>query len=208
MRKLVLAIRHSLNLESGMNDGLALAPVLALIAALAASEGDFVWWQFVAQDLGVGLAFGLAIGLAASLLLPSQGKRGEGIAPHQRALYALGVAFLTYGTTTLPPHGNGLIAVFVCAIVLGIRRPDIAAVFEERAQDIVEIVKLGIFLVFGSLLTVHGLFGDGFAAVAIVLVHAARRAAGSRLAGACRDGASTASRRLSWRGSAPRASRR
>src|SRR5436189_4717642 len=39
-------IRHSLNLESGMNDGLALAPVLALIAALQADSGDFVWWRF------------------------------------------------------------------------------------------------------------------------------------------------------------------
>jgi NhaP-type Na+/H+ or K+/H+ antiporter len=158
-------IRHSLNLESGMNDGLALAPVLALIAALQASSGDFVWWRFVLQDVGVGLVFGVGIGIAASLFL-----RGDEIAPHQRALYALGVAFLTYGTTTLPPHGNGLIAVFVCAIVLGIRRPDIAHVFEERAQDIVEIVKLGIFIVFGSLLTLGGLFGDGLAAVAIVLV--------------------------------------
>lgn len=165
-------IRHSLNLESGMNDGLALAPVLALIAALQAQDGDFVWWQFIAQDLGVGLVFGIAIGLAASVLLPAPGGggEGEGIPAHQRALYALGVAFLTYGTTTLPPHGNGLIAVFVCAIVLGIRRPDIASVFESRAQDIVEIVKLGIFLVFGSLLTVNGLFGEGLAAVAIVLV--------------------------------------
>jgi len=176
-------IRHSLNLESGMNDGLALAPVLALIAALQASNGDFVWWKFVLQDVGVGLAFGIAIGLAASVLLPSEvsqsGRRNrrppgdvtpEGIPPHQRALYVLGVAFLTYGTTTLPPHGNGLIAVFVCSIVLGIRRPDLAHVFEERAEDIVEIVKLGIFIVFGSLLTVHGLFDDGFAAVAIVLV--------------------------------------
>ena len=164
-------IRHSLNLESGMNDGLALAPVLALSAALATHQGDFVWWRFVLQDLGVGLAFGVAIGLAAAVLLPrSGGGLGEGIAPHQRALYALGVAFLTYGTTTLPPHGNGLIAVFVCAIVLGTRRPDIASVVETRAEDIVEIVKLGIFLVFGSLLTLHGLFGDGLAAVAIVLV--------------------------------------
>jgi NhaP-type Na+/H+ and K+/H+ antiporter len=34
----------------------------------------------------------------------------------------------------------------------------------------VEIVKLGIFLVFGSLLTIDGLFGDGLAAVAIMLV--------------------------------------
>ena len=163
-------IRHSLNLESGMNDGLALAPVLALIAVLQAGGGDFVWWKFVLQDIGVGLAFGIAIGVLSSLLLPGPSGRGRDIPSHQRALYALGVAFLTYGTTTLPPHGNGLIAVFVCAIVLGIRRPDLAGVFEERAQDIVEIVKLGIFIVFGSLLTINGLFGDGLAAVAIVLV--------------------------------------
>jgi NhaP-type Na+/H+ or K+/H+ antiporter len=163
-------IRHSLNLESGMNDGLALAPVLALIAALQVGNGDFVWWKFVLQDVGVGLIFGIAIGLLASVLLPGEDRPGNPIPDHQRALYALGVAFLTYGTTTLPPHGNGLIAVFVCAIVLGIRRPDLARVFEARAQDIVEIVKLGIFIVFGSLLTLHGLFGDGLAAVAIALV--------------------------------------
>jgi NhaP-type Na+/H+ or K+/H+ antiporter len=163
-------IRHSLNLESGMNDGLALAPVLALSAALVADGGDFVWWRFVLQDIGVGLVFGIAIGVLASILLPSASRLGDDVPPHQRSLYALGVAFLTYGTTTLPPHGNGLIAVFVCAIVFGIRRPDIAAVFEERAQDIVEIVKLGIFLVFASLLTIHDLFADGAAAVAIVLV--------------------------------------
>jgi NhaP-type Na+/H+ or K+/H+ antiporter len=163
-------VRHSLNLESGMNDGLALAPVLALSAALATHQGDFVWWRFVAQDLGVGLAFGVAIGLAAAALLPAPGRFGDAIPSHQQALYALGVAFLTYGTTTLPPHGNGLIAVFVCAIVFGIRRPDVATVFEHRAEDIVEIVKLGIFIVFGSLLTLDGLFGDGLAAIAIVLV--------------------------------------
>jgi NhaP-type Na+/H+ or K+/H+ antiporter len=162
-------IRHSLNLESGMNDGLALAPVLALIAVLT-SEGDFVWWKFILQDVGVGLVFGIGIGLLASVLLPSAAGRGAGIPAHQRALYALGVAFLTYGTTTLPPHGNGLIAVFVCAIVLGIRRPDIGHVVEQRSEDVVEIVKLGIFIVFGSLLTLGGLFEEGVAAVAIVLV--------------------------------------
>ncbi|MEA2156823.1 MAG: sodium/hydrogen antiporter [Solirubrobacteraceae bacterium] len=163
-------IRHSLNLESGMNDGLALAPVLALVAVLGSGHDDFVWWRFVLQDVGVGLAFGLAIGFAASALLPATGRFGEGVPAHQRALYALGLAFLTYGTTTLPPHGNGLIAVFVCAIVFGIRRPDMASVFEDRAQEVVEIVKLAIFIVFGSLLTLHGLFAEGLAAVAIVLV--------------------------------------
>jgi NhaP-type Na+/H+ or K+/H+ antiporter len=164
-------VRHSLNLESGLNDGLALAPVLALSAALVVGgSDDFAWWRFVIQDVGLGLAFGLAAGLLASLLLPRGEYARETMPAHQRALYALGVAFATYGVTVLPPHGNGYIAVFVCAIVLGIRRPDVRRWFEQRSEDIVEIVKLGIFVVFGALLTLDGLFTDGWAAVALVAV--------------------------------------
>src|SRR5205807_7519060 len=99
--------------------------------------------------------------------------RGEGLAAeipaHQKSLYALGTAFAAYGIAVLPPRGNGLIAVFVAAITLGIRRPDIRGYFERQAEDLVEIVKLGIFVVFGSLLTIHGLFSDGWAAMGIVL---------------------------------------
>ncbi len=47
-------VRHSLNLESGLNDGLALPAVLAFTAALA-DEEDFVWWQFVLQDVDARL---------------------------------------------------------------------------------------------------------------------------------------------------------
>jgi len=164
-------VRHSLNLESGLNDGLALPPVLALSAALVVGgEDDFVWWRFVLQDVGLGLAFGLAAGLLASLLLPRGAYTSEAMPAHQRALYALGVAFATYGVAVLPPHGNGYIAVFVCAMVLGIRRPDVRHYFEQRSDDIVEIVKLGVFVVFGTLLTFDGLFADGWGAVALVAV--------------------------------------
>jgi sodium/hydrogen antiporter len=163
-------VRHSLNLESGLNDGLALPAVLAFAAALEPNNGHFVWWHFVLQDVGLGFAFGLVCGLAASLLMPRSSSEhlDRPIPPHQKALYGLGVAFATYGLTVLPPHGNGFIAVFVAAIVLGIRRPDLRLHFAERAQEIVEIVKLAIFTVFGSLLTIHGLFADGWAAVALV----------------------------------------
>ena len=51
-------VRHSLNLESGLNDGLALPAVLAFSAALATNQGDFVWYEFVLQDVGLGFAFG------------------------------------------------------------------------------------------------------------------------------------------------------
>jgi sodium/hydrogen antiporter len=161
-------IRHSLNLESGLNDGLALPAVLAFTAALAA-DSDFVWWKFLLQDVSLGVAYGLVIGYLASRLLPRERDLERSMPAHQRALYALGVALLTYGLTTLPPHGNGVIAVFVCAIVLGLRRPDIPKYF-AMSNDIIEIVKLGVFVVFGSLLTLDGLFTDGWAAVAIVLV--------------------------------------
>jgi NhaP-type Na+/H+ or K+/H+ antiporter len=161
-------IRHSLNLESGLNDGLALPAVLAFAGALDASKHDFVWWKFVLQDVSIGLATGLVVGYAASRLMPrSRALRSE-ITADQKALYALGVAFVAYGIAVLPPHGNGLIATFVGAIVLGIRRPDIRAAFEQRSADLIEVVKLVVFVVFGTLLTVHGLFGDGLAAVALV----------------------------------------
>ena len=132
-----------------------------------AGAEDFVWWQFVLQDVTLGFAFGIAMGLLAAALMP----RGKEIPAHQQSLYALGAAFATYGVAVaIPPEGNGLIAVFVCAITLGIRRHDLRLTFEDRADDIVEIVKLGVFVVFGSLLTLDGLFGDGWAAVALVAI--------------------------------------
>jgi sodium/hydrogen antiporter len=161
-------IRHSLNLESGLNDGLALPAVLAFLAALAVDGGDFVWWKFILQDISFGLLTGLAVGYLASFLMPRTLGLGREIAPHQKSMYALGTALAAYGVAVLQPEGNGLIAVFVCAITLGIRRPDIRASFEQRSEDIIEIVKLGIFVVFGSLLTLNGLFGDGWVAVGLV----------------------------------------
>jgi NhaP-type Na+/H+ or K+/H+ antiporter len=162
-------VRHSLNLESGLNDGLALPAVLAFAAALADEEG-FVWWQFVLQDVTLGVAFGVVLAWLAAKLMPRGRRLTDSIPAHAQSLYALGVAFAIYGIAVgLPPEGNGFIAVFVGAITLGILRPDLRGSFTNRADDIVEIVKLGIFVVFGALLTAEGLFGDGWAAVALVL---------------------------------------
>jgi NhaP-type Na+/H+ or K+/H+ antiporter len=163
-------VRHSLNLESGLNDGLALPAVLALSAALRAGGGNFVWWRFVLEDVTIGFATGVVVAVIAAWLMPRETRLADSIPAHQKALYALGVAFATYGIAALPPHGNGLIAVYVGAITLGIRRPDLRSYFELRADELVELVKLGIFVVFGSLLTLHGLFMDGWAAVAIVAI--------------------------------------
>ena len=163
-------IRHSLNLESGLNDGLALPAVLAFAAVLEPRTGSFDVGRFLVEDIGLGLVMGLALGVLGSLAMPARSAdgAGRGIPGYQRALYGLGLAFLTYGLTALIPPANGFIAVFVAAIVVGVRRPDLRTEFEEGMREIVEIVKLAIFTVFGSLLTVSGLFEDGWAAVGVV----------------------------------------
>ena len=163
-------VRHSLNLESGLNDGLALPAVLVLAAALGA--GHFVWWQFLLENLGLGLVAGLVVGALAAQLMPSESRvgLGAGIPAHQKSLYALGVACSAYGVAVLLPHGNGLIAVYVAAITLGIRRPDLRGHFARQAAGLVEIVKLGIFVVFGALLTFSGLFASGWAAIGVAAI--------------------------------------
>src|SRR3954452_15548892 len=120
-------VRHSLNLESGLNDGLALPAVLAFAYALDPAKSDFVWWKFVLQDVTLGFAVGVALGFVAAKVMP----RGRGL-----VLYALGVAFATYFAAHAI-NGNGLIAVFVCAITLGIRRDDVRESFEGRSEHLV-----------------------------------------------------------------------
>ncbi len=153
-------VRHSLNLESGLNDGLALPAVLALAATLAPHSHGFLWWRFVLENLGIGFGVGVAVGAIAARVVPG----GD----EMRSLFALGMAFAAYGVAVLLPNGNGLIAVFVAAITLSAYRSEVRDAFARRATVVVEIVKLGIFVVFGSLLTVHGLFGSGWAAVGVV----------------------------------------
>ena len=161
-------VRHSLNLESGLNDGLALPAVLAFTFALEA-EDDFVWWKFVLQDVSVGLVTGILVAFVASRMMPRGRDLKESVTAHQKALFALGMGFTCYGLAAVPPAGNGFIAVFVGAITLGILRPDVRASFEARSEDLIELVKLAVFVVFGSLFTLGELFQDGWAAVAIVV---------------------------------------
>jgi sodium/hydrogen antiporter len=140
--------------------------VLALTAAAEAREG-FQWWEFVLQDVGFGFVTGIAVAFVAARLMPRDGGLAGGTTPHQKSMFALGVAFVAYGTAVLPPEGNGFIAVFVAAIAFGIWRPDIRECFEGRSEDILEVVKLGVFLAFGAIFTFDMLLEDGWAAVAV-----------------------------------------
>ena len=137
-------IRHSLNLESGLNDGLALPAVLALSAALApaaaTSCGGGSCWRTSASAFATGLLLGFVA--RAPDARREQGSSG-GIPGYQKALYALGIAFATYGdrgAATARQRADR-----------GLRRRDHArdpapryphATSNGSAADIVEIVKV------------------------------------------------------------------
>lgn len=149
-------VRHSLNLESGLNDGLALPAVLAFAYALDPARSDFVWWEFVLQDVALGFTVGIAAGFVSAKAMP-----------RAHLLFGLASAAATYGLAQLV-HGNGLIAVFVGAITLGIRRPDLLESLGRRTDQLMTFVKVAVFAVFAAVVSFDGLFHDGVAAIAIV----------------------------------------
>ena len=163
-------IRHSLNLESGLNDGLALPAVLALRRGAGGRQrlrvvevraaGREPRRRLRRRHRATSRRASCRAAATSSASMPA----------HQRALYALGVAFLTYGAHDAAPARQRRHR--------GLRVRDRARASAARTSrrtsrcpsDIIEIVKLGVFVVFGSLLTLDGLFTDGWAAVGIVLV--------------------------------------
>ena len=150
-------VRHALNLESGLNDGLALPFVLFFII-LASPGGDA--GSEAAKLVGeaaFGAALGFALGQAAGWLthhLP-----GGGIVRRYEGIYALGVGLLAYGLADVT-IGNGLIAAFVCGISLAVADHDIAEDFVVFSENVSSILQVLTFLAFGGLIVSTGYHAD------------------------------------------------
>jgi sodium/hydrogen antiporter len=150
-------IRHTLNLESGLNDGLALPFVLFFIV-LASPGGDAGQEAMeLAGEAAIGAVIGVVLGLLAGRLthhLPAGGmaRRYEGI-------YALGVGLLAFGIADVT-FGNGFIAAFVCGIALAVAEHDIAEDFVVFSENVSSILQVLVFFVFGALIVATE-FGAG-----------------------------------------------
>jgi sodium/hydrogen antiporter len=147
------SVRHALNLESGLNDGLALPFVLVFII-LASPGGDA--GNEAANLLGevaFGVVLGVLLGLGAGRLthhLP-----GGGIVRRYEGIYALGVGLLAYGIADVT-FGNGLIAAFVCGIALAAADHDIADDFVVFSENVSSILQVLTFFAFGGLIVSTG----------------------------------------------------
>jgi NhaP-type Na+/H+ or K+/H+ antiporter len=147
------AVRHTLNLESGLNDGLALPFVLFFV--VLASPGGEPGGE-AAKLVGEAL-FGAVVGVSLGILggrlhrhLP-----GGGITPRYEGIYAIGFALAAFGFAEVTV-GNGLIAAFVCGIAMGAAEHEVPEGFVEFAENVSAISQVLTFFVFGALIVATG----------------------------------------------------
>ena len=145
-------VRHTLNLESGLNDGLALPFVLFFIV-LATPGGDA--GSEAAQLLGEP-AFGAVVGVALGLLgawlhrvVPG------GVTGRYEGIYALGFGLAAFGLADVT-FGNGLIAAFVAGITLGAFEHRITERFIDFSENVSAIFQVLTFFVFGVIIVATG----------------------------------------------------
>jgi sodium/hydrogen antiporter len=150
-------VRHTLNLESGLNDGLAL-PFVLFFLVLAEPGGDAGGEAAkLLGEAGFGALVGIALGLVGGRLhrhLP-----GGGITARYEGIYAIGFGLAAFGLADVT-IGNGLIAAFVAGIVMGLAEHEIPDAFVEFAENVSAISQVLTFFVFGALIVATGYDGD------------------------------------------------
>lgn len=146
-------IRQALNVEAGLNDGLAV-PFLMFFIALAAvqEEGmgiEGVLMQFLVEQLGYGTLIGLAVGLAGGWLLGLARRRQWMDGPMaQLGVLALPLACVLASETA---HASMFIAAFVAGLAVQAGFREVGRHSVEFAEDWGRLFDFFIFFVFGLL---------------------------------------------------------
>ncbi len=151
--RLPVRIRQSLNVESGLNDGICV-PLFFIALAIALAEegaiGDGHAFELVAEKIGYGVVGGVVAGAAAAAVVVWAGGRRlvdetwMQVVPLAGALLAFGLAEAI--------HGSGFIAAFVGGAVFGgLRRKrggDVSHLIEQSGAVLAAVT----FCVFGAVL--------------------------------------------------------
>ena len=160
-------VRHTLNLESGLNDGLAL-PFVLFFLVLAEPGGDAGSEAAkLLGEAGFGVLVGIALGLVGGRLhrhLP-----GGGITARYEGIYAIGFGLAAFGLADVT-IGNGLIAAFVAGIAMGVAEHEIPDAFVEFAENVSAISQVLTFFVFGALIVATGYDGEIWRLAAFILL--------------------------------------
>jgi NhaP-type Na+/H+ or K+/H+ antiporter len=141
-----LRLRRLLNVESGLNDGLALPFVLILLATAQHTESHP--WQ-VAGELGLGLVVGIAISATVALAWRIKLLTAE---PRLQPLGPAAIAAIVYAACHLS-GANPYLAAFAAGSTLATMDGLAAESFESMGDLLSETTKFAAVLVFGTLIT-------------------------------------------------------
>ncbi len=151
-------IRQAINVESGLNDGIAL-PIVLLLAAFASTASEVSeasdWIRFGLMQVTLGPIVGVAIGYIGARLLDFTTEK-KWIGESFQGIGILALVLLAFVSAEMV-GGNGFIAAFVGGMVFGNTiRHACASLFEFMETD-GQLLMLITFMVFGAVLLPEGL---------------------------------------------------
>ncbi len=144
-------IRQSISVESGLNDGIALPPILIAMSLLGAEAGEHegAWLGFVLKQVTLGPLVGFAVGWIGGKLMQKTSDKGWTEETFQR-LSALPLAIMAFAYAE-SVEGNGFIAAFVAG--LGLTAALTSKEVRHQVQEFGETegmqLILVVFLIFG-----------------------------------------------------------
>jgi len=157
-------IRQTLNVESGLNDGLALPVVLLFISLVGMeTEGVAAWLGFVSLQLLLAPIVGVFVGFVGGALVDRASRSGWMNTTFTQ-LSALALALLTFALTELV-GGNGFIAAFVAGLTLGNTKREVCHQLYEFAETEGQLLTLFVFLTFGAIMVGPALMAPSWQAV-------------------------------------------
>ncbi len=146
-----LKIRQTINVESGLNDGLALPPLLicmAVLSGVSAEESQTSYWvMFTIKQFIYGPLIGGLIGWVGGYLVDEASKRGW-MNPTFQRLTCITVALLAFSLAEMV-GGNGFIAAFFAGMFLGTRTEVIRERIHEFGEATGQALVGFIFLLLG-----------------------------------------------------------
>ena len=144
-------VRQTLNVESGLNDGLALPVVLLFVSVAGMETGSTVsWLRFVTLQLLLAPVIGVGMGYLGGELTERAVNAGWMNRTFLK-LSSLALALLTFSSAELM-GGNGFITVFVTGLTLGNRKRELCERLFEFAEAEGQLLTLSVFLVFGAVM--------------------------------------------------------
>ena len=141
-------LRKLLNLESGLNDGIALPLVLIFLALAGPGEVEPLK---LLGEMGLSLVIGIAVPGVVILLERSRFFSTAGAYDPLLAV-AVGLLVLAFSKLT---HANPFLAAFIAGMMVETFAPHASENFDELGEGIAELLKLAALMAFGALITLR-----------------------------------------------------